>query len=1204
MLGNNLASHTANMVTTNSKEHATASQKADRAREREVLKYLPAWMPVVISPPGHTPKICPDSALNAFAQLVALRLNVDRCLISLIDGSKQLILSEATRSLSLHSGSSHDKGDDLLFGTAVIPRISGLCECTLQMNADGEAWVVPNIQDDAKLCSRDFSKSRPYVRFYAARPIAVNGLNIGTLCVYDHAPRENMTAAEQNVFKDMSIIVASHLQSTRVEEAHSLGMDLFGALDSLMMPRIDLDNGDGEGSYRDGGNRLADSSLPDTEAFNREVEEQRICDSDTAEYSHSNDFLDAVSVRFQGSDRPGSPMVGSAAADDILQHAINLLLRGYGADGVVLFEAGSWSPGEYMLQSTPATVNSSDNSSGDEDEELEHMQTPSQTSDWVKSQQHPGARADPGRHDGGCKVLASTQAGVEDLTEMPPRILREKTLQRLLQKYPRGDVVYLEDADYGSTTSGEDDLETAGSNDGIQTDNVGIGVANRYRYRHRSTARQLAKVFPEARSIAFFPLWDVHRQRWYAGGFAYSTWSNRFIFGHEDLRFLSAFSLCVMGELSRRDSLLAELQKETFTSMISHELRSPLHGILANVELLRDIGLNQFQITLLDTIDGCGHSLLDIINHLLDHTAMVAIDGKNRQNRNHRQRISRLHSYTTEKVVEHENAAVSGIQEEEDIDVVAVTEEIIGGLTSAVQLAVDTRLGYESESENIRSPLRQTRRHPFMVYSVRPKDNWILRLQVGAYRRILTNLVGNAQKFTSSGAVTISLYRDDPPNDQASCNVVLKIADTGCGISKEFMRHHIFKQFRQEDSHAMGSGLGLSIVWQMVQELSGTVDIRSEKGRGTVATVQFPCELVSRAPPTEGSQPLTYLENSLLEVKKACKGITVYFVASSLFDDDETSQSLRQSRESVAKLCTDWFDLKVSYSEHLVLDPGVINVVDESYLISEPHANNKNRVEKEDHNQQLPPTIFIETSNVITRLHKDPSFSARRNVFFVANPCGPHQLGRVLSLCLQHLPQVNHTQIETTTANRAAETVFKLPDRSTTVLPVWKPEHDASIQERRGDGTSNAPKPEPKTRPIVHSMNTDTANFDLPDGKASPFVMLVEDNAINMRILEMAAKKLKVDYAMAFDGQQAVDLFAEAPLKYDLIWMDIMMPQSKSESGPITQALLTTASEWNQCHQAHTRDREEVPENRVQASGSNRRFDRNEWTRNRGRCKR
>ena len=73
-----------------------------------------------------------------------------------------------------------------------------------------------------------------------------------------------------------------------------------------------------------------------------------------------------------------------------------------------------------------------------------------------------------------------------------------------------------------------------------------------------------------------------------------------------------------MTEVSRLNTLSADHAKEDFISNVSHELRSPLHGILASVEFLSETMMDGFQRNLVETVDICGRTLLDTIEHVLD----------------------------------------------------------------------------------------------------------------------------------------------------------------------------------------------------------------------------------------------------------------------------------------------------------------------------------------------------------------------------------------------------------------------------------------------------------------------------------------------------------------------------------------------------------------------------------------------------------
>ena len=84
----------------------------------------------------------------------------------------------------------------------------------------------------------------------------------------------------------------------------------------------------------------------------------------------------------------------------------------------------------------------------------------------------------------------------------------------------------------------------------------------------------------------------------------------------EDLTYLAAFGNCIMAEKSRLDAELADRAKSDFISVVSHELRSPLHGVLASAEALRDTSTGDEQDDMIRSITICGEVLLDTMDHM------------------------------------------------------------------------------------------------------------------------------------------------------------------------------------------------------------------------------------------------------------------------------------------------------------------------------------------------------------------------------------------------------------------------------------------------------------------------------------------------------------------------------------------------------------------------------------------------------------
>ena len=111
-------------------------------------------------------------------------------------------------------------------------------------------------------------------------------------------------------------------------------------------------------------------------------------------------------------------------------------------------------------------------------------------------------------------------------------------------------------------------------------------------------------------------------------------------------------------------------------------------------------------------------------------------------------------------------------------------------------------------------------------------------------RRVITNLVGNAIKFTDAGSVQISLHLSTSPNtdyhqQQPSTSVTIEVQDTGVGISPQAQKT-IFERFRQGNHRRSGNGLGLYLCRQIIQSHQGAIEVSSQTGQGSVFTVSLP----------------------------------------------------------------------------------------------------------------------------------------------------------------------------------------------------------------------------------------------------------------------------------------------------------------------------------------------------------------------------
>lgn len=234
--------------------------------------------------------------------------------------------------------------------------------------------------------------------------------------------------------------------------------------------------------------------------------------------------------------------------------------------------------------------------------------------------------------------------------------------------------------------------------------------------------------------------------------------------------------------------LVARKAKKVFLSSINHELRSPLHGLLASAELLVDDGhLTPFQDVCTRTITNCGKTLCDVIEHVLSVS-----DG------------------------DQQPRAL------EQVDLLDFVEEVLDA-TWAGKAKLKLK---ESPLEVLIKVNLTHLRHPFLI-------------DRGELGRIIMNIFGNAIKYTSKGYLSVNVTATDPPFNSGGRRrqvVTMIFEDTGKGIDETFMCN-LFTPFMQENGQCDGVGLGMSMVKQLIEKNGGTIDVKSVRGKGTTVTV-------------------------------------------------------------------------------------------------------------------------------------------------------------------------------------------------------------------------------------------------------------------------------------------------------------------------------------------------------------------------------
>lgn len=539
--------------------------------------------------------------------------------------------------------------------------------------------------------------------------------------------------------------------------------------------------------------------------------------------------------------------------------------------------------------------------------------------------------------------------------------------------------------------------------------------------------------------------------------------------------------------------------------------------------------------TLAGQIDSCGRTLLDIIDHLLDFATLKG------------QKIERgaVSSAKIRRSMSFKGSKTSAEDDLADVETSISLDDLTEEAVESTVYSFNCKKGIDYEP----------RTSVILDIDRSPSYRWDCQLATGGWRRICINLITNALKYTPTGFIRVSLAQRPRPGSKRQFEAIFTVTDSGKGMSKDFLDNHLFRDFSQEDTLADGIGLGMHMVGRIVHAIGAKIDVASEQHgpeAGTTVTVTVPLEHSQshrkNSLATEAMEKSTQV--ALAGLKTRIIGNRSPTSPGTTREERLLSTASTMATTSLERNC-EALGLLLVERHSADRDLNFILENDFEYLVrAQDNDKNHSRLSNK-------PCIVICNSNAAGKTVKASRdkevIRLGAAVEFIAMPCGVKTITRAITSALIRQKELDATiprpidESQMMTMGQPERVELGEVEVPPSVNPLTSPQEvpirpkirpsksykgseraraNSRAQESLVSGAlvqphGQRPANEQQTKGVFPSSIS-------PPKNASPMLLLVDDNKVNLQLLTMYAKKQGYPYISATDGQMAVDAYQKA----------------------------------------------------------------------------